>query len=90
VSADVLPHRGYSPDTGTLFNGAYLNDDGHGFAIVADEQLIVQRGMQAEPMIDAFNAARRQYPHGPALFHSRFGTHGARGAADRKAPAQRR
>jgi hypothetical protein len=71
---------GVLPDTAALFNGAYLNDDGHGFAIVADERLVVRRGMDAEVMIDAFDAARRQYPHGPALFHSRFATHGARSA----------
>src|SRR5207249_655873 len=73
---------GVLPDTAALFNGAYLNDDGHGFAIVADEQLIVRRGMHAEAMIEAFDAARHQYPHGPALFHSRLGTHGIRSAAN--------
>jgi glutamine amidotransferase len=67
---------GVLPDTAALFNGATVNNDGHGFAIVAGGQLIVHRGMHAEAIIEAFAAARRQHPHGPALFHSRFGTHG--------------
>jgi hypothetical protein len=69
---------GLMPDTTALLNGATFNDDGHGFAIVTDDHLIVRRGMHAEPMIEAFDAARRTHPHGPALFHSRLGTHGKR------------
>jgi len=67
---------GVHPDTGALFNGAEVNEDGHGFAIVTDRTILVQRGMDAEQMIDAFAAARREHPHGPAMFHSRFSTHG--------------
>jgi len=69
---------GVMPDAAALLNGAYINDDGHGFAIVAGDDLIVQRGMDAELMVDAFDALRRLHPHGPALFHSRFSTHGER------------
>jgi glutamine amidotransferase len=72
LPADVMP------DTTALLNGAYLNDDGHGFAIVTDDHLIVHHGMDAEVIVDAFAAARHAHPHGPALFHSRFGTHGKR------------
>jgi glutamine amidotransferase len=67
---------GVAPDTGALLNGAMFNNDGHGFAIVAGGQLIVHRGMRAEAVIEAFAAARGQHPDGPALFHSRFRTHG--------------
>jgi hypothetical protein len=70
---------GVMPDPAALLNGAYVNDDGHGFAIVADNHLIVQRGMDAERLVDAFGALRRQHRQGPALFHSRFSTHGQRG-----------
>jgi hypothetical protein len=70
---------GVMPYMTALLNGAYLNDDGHGFAIVAGDQLIVQRGMDAESIIEAFDAARHQHPNGPALFHSRFSTHGQTG-----------
>lgn len=67
------------PDLDALFNGAVANDDGHGFAIVAGRRhnrLIVHRGLNAETVLDAFVAARRQHPDGPALFHSRLATHG--------------
>ena len=67
------------PDTSALLNGAYCNADGHGFAIVAGDQLIVERGMDAQAMIEAFEAARHRHPAGPALFHSRFTTHGDTG-----------
>jgi hypothetical protein len=69
---------GRMPDTTALLNGVTFNDDGHGFAIVTKDHLIVRRGMHAEMMIETFDAARRAHPHGPALFHSRFGTHGNR------------
>ncbi|GIJ49376.1 hypothetical protein Val02_62620 [Virgisporangium aliadipatigenens] len=67
---------GVLPDIAALHNGAAGNPDGHGFAIVADNELIVQRGMDAEDMILAFDDARRRHPDGPALFHSRYTTHG--------------
>ncbi len=67
---------GVMPDTEALLNGTYVNDDGHGFAIVTTDQLIVRRGMDADAMIGAFDTARHQYPEGPALFHSRLSTHG--------------
>jgi hypothetical protein len=70
---------GTLPDTDALANGAILNEDGHGFAIVAGrrhDQLIVEHGLNAEALIDAFAAARARHPEGPALFHSRFSTHG--------------
>jgi hypothetical protein len=60
------------PDTDALLNGAEVNDDGHGFAIVTGDQILVRHGMAAEPMIEEFDAARRAHPHGPALFHSLF------------------
>ena len=65
------------PDTAALRHGSYLNDDGHGFAIVAGARLIVRHGMDAGEMIEAFDVARHHYPDGPALFHSRFATHSA-------------
>jgi len=72
LPADVMP------DTRALLNGAIVNDDGHGFAVVADDRLITRRGMHAEAMVEAFAVARHAHPHGPALFHSRLSTHGKR------------
>lgn len=66
-------------DTTALLHGTFYNADGHGFAIVAGGQLIVERGMDAGAMIEAFEAKRHRYPDGPALFHSRYATHGHTG-----------
>lgn len=67
---------GVTPDPTALLNGAAINDDGHGFAVLTDDHIIVRRGMHAEALVEAFDAVRRAHPHGPALFHSRLGTHG--------------
>ena len=53
---------GVLPDLTALPNGALLNDDGHGFAIVTGDRLLVRHGMDAEEMIDAFAAARSRAP----------------------------
>ncbi|WP_410814845.1 hypothetical protein [Micromonospora sp. 067-2] len=65
------------PDLTALLHGADANANGHGFAVVAGTAILVRRGMDGPAMIDAFAAARREHPHGPALFHSRLTTHGA-------------
>jgi hypothetical protein len=67
---------GVTPDTDALLCGSLINNDGHGFAIVTDGRIIVERGMDADALIEAFARLRRRHPHGPALFHSRLGTHG--------------
>ncbi|MEV4517868.1 hypothetical protein AB0K00_54025 [Dactylosporangium sp. NPDC049525] len=67
---------GVLPDTDALHNGTSTNRDGHGFAIVAGDQLVIERGMDGEQVIAAFERARRRHPDGPALFHSRYATHG--------------
>jgi hypothetical protein len=68
--ADVLP------DTGALLNGSYINDDGFGYAIVTGERILVRHGLDAEKVIAEFDTDRRAHPAGPAMFHSRFATHG--------------
>jgi hypothetical protein len=67
---------GVLPDCEALRNGAYANDDGHGYAIVDSDRIIVGRGMDAEAMIESFALLRAASPDGPALFHSRYSTHG--------------
>src|SRR5690242_2645612 len=64
------------PDTCALLDGAEFNRDGHGFAIVTRTRIIIQRGMDAGRIVDAFARVRALYRDGPALFHSRLGTHG--------------
>jgi hypothetical protein len=70
---------GAAPDPNALANGAWINRDGHGFAIVTDKRIIVRHGMDPEVLIATFTRMRSKHPDGPALFHSRFGTHGSIG-----------
>jgi len=67
---------GVQPDLTALCNGAIHNNDGHGYAIVCGDRLVVQRSMDAAALIEAFAVDRLRYPGGPALFHSRLTTHG--------------
>ncbi len=73
---------GTTPDLDALANGAEFNNDGHGFAIVTPGRIVVRHGMGSQRLIDRFGDARAQHPDGPALFHSRFATHGTRGRAN--------
>lgn len=70
--------QGVQPDINNLRNGTYCNDDGHGYAIVVPEEkkLIVSKSMDAESLLEEFGQIRAKHPEGPALFHSRFATHG--------------
>lgn len=60
-----------------LTNGAIFNPDGHGYAIVTRNGIIMRRGMDPNSVIASFVAQRERYPDGPALFHSRIGTGGS-------------
>lgn len=67
-----IPYKG-------LENGATTNDDGHGFAIAAESGLmIVRKGMDFYDILDQFATLRAMYPDSPALFHSRWATHGSK------------
>lgn len=70
------------PDLDALANGAEFNNDGHGFAIVTPGRLIVRHGMDRDRAIGRFAQARAEHPDGPALFHSRYATHGTRTRAN--------
>lgn len=67
---------GIQPDTTALTNGTVHNKDGHGYAIVDGDRIITGRGMNAAAVIDEFAALRGLHPDQPALFHSRYATHG--------------
>lgn len=71
----VIP-SGIQPDREKLANGAIYNDDGHGYAIIADGEILWNRGLNSSEIIAEFCKLREQFPNGPALFHSRFATHG--------------
>lgn len=69
---------GISPNLDALRGGAVANPHGHGYAIITDNTITTGRGLDAEAVITEFAAVRARYPDGPALFHSRFATHGPR------------
>lgn len=64
------------PDPDALRAGAWANPHGHGFAIVTGDRILTGHGMRGPQVIDAFTQLRARYPDGPALFHSRYATHG--------------
>lgn len=70
------------PDADRLRNGAESNNDGHGYAIVIDGEVVTGHGMDADVVIDEFMTLRALYPEGPAMFHSRWSTHGVIGESN--------
>jgi glutamine amidotransferase len=55
-----------------------VNDDGHGFAVIIGDRVMVKRSWDAAALAEQFAAVRARHPEGPAMFHSRYGTHGSR------------
>lgn len=72
---------GVQPDSEELSCGASCNPHGFGYAIVipGEEEILIGKGMDAATLIAEFVKMRAQYPDGPALFHSRYTTHGVTG-----------
>lgn len=71
----VIP-AGHVPQGDGIYNGTITNDDGHGWAIVLPRRVMVYHDMNAYRAVERFEKARRKHPEGPALFHSRWATHG--------------
>ena len=67
---------GVKPDEDGLFNGGLNNPDGHGWAIVAGDRILVGKSMDLAEALDEFCKVREEHLDGPALFHSRYATHG--------------
>ena len=65
-----------TPDYVNLYNASISNGDGFGFAIVADDELLVVRSMEIDWILDKYEQAVRSYPESPSLFHLRLATHG--------------
>lgn len=68
---------GTAPDPAALRVGARINSHGHGFAVVTPGHVIVGHGLDSEQIIEEFLRVRTRHRAGPALFHSRYATHGA-------------
>ncbi len=67
---------GAQVDADGLFNGGLSNPDGHGFALVSKGYIITGKFLNLDEALTRFVEARERYPEGPALFHSRWATHG--------------
>lgn len=64
-------------------NGGTWNDDGHGWAIAAElGNMIVGKSMSLTEALEQFTEARERHPYAPALFHSRWATHGSKTTAN--------
>lgn len=68
--------EGTKADREALEYGALHNPDGHGYAIIVGDDLIVRRSMDPDRLITEFVNVRQAHPEGPAMFHSRIGTGG--------------
>lgn len=67
------------PDFTALRNGGLNNPDGHGWAIASPEfdYILTGHSLYLNDAIGDFMDARSTYMEGPALFHSRWATHGS-------------
>lgn len=63
-------------DVDSLFIGGMNNPHGHGWAIAAGEFIVTGKSLHLAEALNEFVGARERYPAGPALFHSRWATHG--------------
>ncbi|QFS94669.1 glucosamine--fructose-6-phosphate aminotransferase (plasmid) [Mycobacterium sp. THAF192] len=68
---------GVPADVDGLFNGGINNPHGHGWAIVDGERIVAGKSLDLADALDDFIRAREKRLDGPALFHSRWATHGS-------------
>lgn len=61
----------------SLWNGGINNPDGHGYAIASPDGMVIGKSLRLDECLSDFVDAREQYPNSPALFHSRWATHGS-------------
>jgi len=59
-----------------IYNGASWNEDGHGFAVATPDGIHMGKSFNVDESLDRLYKVRREYPKAPALFHSRWATHG--------------
>lgn len=60
-----------------LWNGGLSNPDGHGWAIASHRGMVLGKSLHLDEALGKFAAVRNEYPDAPALFHSRWATHGS-------------
>lgn len=64
-----------------LENGAQINGDGSGWAVITGDQIITGKSMDSTTAIEGFARAYHRAT-GPALFHSRWATHGSKNTSN--------
>lgn len=74
----VVSSPNSTPKKSELETSACNNPHGFGYAIIAGDRIITNRGMSAKKMIKEFLDLRKQYPSGYAMFHARYATHGVK------------
>lgn len=72
-----LPAGNDGGDLSELRNGGLLNPDGFGWAIVAGRKILTGHSLDLEEALASFRRTRAKHLKGPALFHSRYATHGS-------------
>lgn len=68
----------HTPTREQLTTASCKNPHGFGYAIVAGDKIISNRGMSAKKIINEFLAMREKYPDGYAMWHARLATHGVK------------
>lgn len=70
---------GTDVDVDGLLNGGINNPDGHGWAIAlpAEGRILSGKSLDVQEALDQFADVRAKNLAGPALFHSRWATHGS-------------
>lgn len=68
----------HTPTREQLTTASCKNPHGFGYAIVAGDKIISNRGMSAKKIINEFLRMREQYPDGYAMWHARLATHGVK------------
>jgi len=66
------------PKREELTEGACSNPHGYGFAMVIDGKIFRYRTMSARKAVNKFLHMREQNPHGYAIWHARYATHGVK------------
>lgn len=74
----VVSSPNSTPNKKDLECAACNNPHGFGYAVIAGDRIITNRGMSAKKMINEFLQVRKEYPNGYAMFHARFATHGVK------------
>lgn len=72
-----LPAGHDGGDLSEIRNGCLSNPDGFGWAIVSRKRIITGHSLDMDKALESFRTMRAKHLKGPAIFHSRYATHGS-------------